>query len=38
MDEVLMLMQKGIGADFNRHLVENFINAFQKAVRKERQS
>jgi len=36
MDDVLTLMQKGIGTDFNPLLVDNFITAFQKAIQKEK--
>jgi len=35
-DEVLALMKKGAGADFNPPLVDNFITSFQKASEKER--
>jgi len=35
MDEVLQLMKKGIGTDFNPLLVEHFTTAFQKAIQKE---
>ena len=35
MDEVLALMQKGSGTDFNPFLVDSFIKNFQKAIHKD---
>jgi response regulator RpfG family c-di-GMP phosphodiesterase len=37
MDEVLALMKKGSGTDFNPLLVDRFLTAFQKAIQKEKQ-